>query len=224
MKRFGKLSALLLVAVMLLGLCACSSPEKELAGTWKCEMDMTEIANEAMAAELGDEFASNTSLKIPVTATFTEDKTYTLSVDLDAAEEAMLDWLSTLSEPVTEYLYQMSEAEGMTREDVDAIILQTYGVSVSDMVESMLDEMAADFSIEDVLGDDSEESGVFKAEDGKLYMAETEEDLNDNDYFTYTVSGSTLTLESAEGDEASELFASSDYDMESLFPLVFKKQ
>ena len=102
----------------------------------------------------------------------------------------------------------------------DAAFEQSTGSSVSDYVAeqiSQLDEESLLSSLEE-----DEESGVYKAADGKLYFEEQEADFSEEDYVSYTLEGGKLTFTSVTGD-AMDLQSLSEM-LGDLFPMVFTKQ
>ena len=116
--------------------------------------------------------------------------------------------------------YKTAEESGLSREDYDAAFEQSTGSSVSDYVAeqiSQLDEESLLSSLEE-----DEESGVYKAADGKLYFEEQEADFSEEDYVSYTLEGGKLTFTSVTGD-AMDLQSLSEM-LGDLFPMVFTKQ
>ena len=109
---------------------------------------------------------------------------------------------------------------GPLSKDFDAAFEQSTGSSVSDYVAeqiSQLDEESLLSSLEE-----DEESGVYKAADGKLYFEEQAADFSEEDYVSYTLEGGKLTFTSVTGD-AMDLQSLSEM-LDDLFPMVFTKQ
>ena len=132
----------------------------------------------------------------------------------DVAGAGESTW-ATASTPI-----KTAEESGLSREDYDAAFEQSTGSSVSDYVAeqiSQLDEESLLSSLEE-----DEESGVYKAADGKLYFEEQEADFSEEDYVSYTLEGGKLTFTSVTGD-AMDLQSLSEM-LGDLFPMVFTKQ
>ena len=70
--------------------------------------------------------------------------------------------------------------------------------------------------------EEDDESGVYKAADGKLYFEAQEADFSEEDYVSYTLEGGKLTFTSVTGD-AMDLQSLSEM-LGDLFPMVFTKQ
>lgn len=215
MKHFARMAALLLTVVMLLGLCACSSPEKKLIGTWESELDMTQVMNEAMGelmAEVGGtDMEIDATMSARLEYTFNEDKTYSVTVDADAMAESMTNYMTDIKGVLVEYLYQTFEAQGLSREDADTALQAQAGCTAAELIDLLLSQV--DFT-EMIDTEEMTQTGVYKVEDGKIFMAETEEDFDDGVYLTYTVDGSTMSLTGDEGDPLGfEDFGDSVYPM-----------
>ena len=171
-----KITAFLLALVMALSLAACGSKDdsKQLVGTWQCALDLTEKMDEEMAANLGTEYTSEVPVSLYLTTVFNEDGTFSMSPDLDATTESLNAYIQALKPALVELLYKEAEDRGMTRDEFDSV-LALFDVStlLSD-VESELD------------------SGKYKLEDGRLYLAETDGSFTQADSIGCTVSGSTM--------------------------------
>ena len=101
---------------------------EEIVGTWSVKISVSEemLGMEGMNIE-----------NIPVIFTFNADGEVTLGFADDAAtivEEQMLDLM-------VDMVYAELEAQGMTREDIDAVFEQAYGSSVLDYMVAALEEM-----------------------------------------------------------------------------------
>ena len=171
-----KITAFLLALVMALSLAACGSKDdsKQLVGTWQCALDLTEKMDEEMAANLGTEYTSEVPVSLYLTTVFNEDGTFSMSPDLDATTESLNAYIQALKPALVELLYKEAEDRGMTRDEFDsALALFDVSTLLSD-VESELD------------------SGKYKLEDGRLYLAETDGSFTQADSIGCTVSGSTM--------------------------------
>ena len=155
-----------------------------------------------------------------IVLTLGEDGTYSMQADKEATVTALHTYLQGCGSAIEAALYKTAEESGLSREDFDAAFEQSTGSSVSDYVAeqiSQLDEESLLSSLEE-----DEESGVYKAADGKLYFEEQEADFSEEDYVSYTLEGGKLTFTSVTGD-AMDLQSLSEM-LGDLFPMVFTKQ
>ena len=186
-----KITALLLALVMALSLAACGSKDdsKQLVGTWQCALDLTEKMDEEMAASLGTEYTSEVPVSLYLTTVFNEDGTFSMSPDLDATTESLNAYIQALKPALVELLYKEAEDRGMTRDEFDSALADS-GLTV----ESQVDSVLALFDVSTLLSDVESElnSGKYKLEDGRLYLAETDGSFTQADSIGCTVSGSTM--------------------------------
>ena len=186
-----KITALLLALVMALSLAACGSKDdsKQLVGTWQCALDLTEKMDEEMAANLGTEYTSEVPVSLYLTTVFNEDGTFSMSPDLDATTESLNAYIQALKPALVELLYKEAEDRGMTRDEFDSALADS-GLTV----ESQVDSVLALFDVSTLLSDVESElnSGKYKLEDGRLYLAETDGSFTQADSIGCTVSGSTM--------------------------------
>ena len=186
-----KITALLLALVMALSLAACGSKDdsKQLVGTWQCALDLTEKMDEEMAANLGTEYTSEVPVSLYLTTVFNEDGTFSMSPDLGATTESLNAYIQALKPALVELLYKEAEDRGMTRDEFDSALADS-GLTV----ESQVDSVLALFDVSTLLSDVESEldSGKYKLEDGRLYLAETDGGFTQADSIGCTVSGSTM--------------------------------
>ena len=165
-----KITAFLLALVMALSLAACGSKDdsKQLVGTWQCALDLTEKMDEEMAANLGTEYTSEVPVSLYLTTVFNEDGTFSMSPDLDATTESLNAYIQALKPALVELLYKEAEDRGMTRDEFDSALADS-GLTV----ESQVDSVLALFDVSTLLSDVESEldSGKYKLEDGRLYLA-----------------------------------------------------
>lgn len=198
-----KLLAILLAVVMVLGLAACnSSGETTIVGIWKGEMDV--------GAVLAALIQQDVDQKIPCKMIFEFSPEGKLTTKMD--EESAKKAVDAMVDVMIDMIRDMYAEEGG---DLDAE-LAAEGMSVEDLKNQYREEM----DLDDMLGDASEDS-YYKFENGKIYVADEKEDLEEGDYDTCyiaTLSGNKLTITDIEtdGELASEA-------LPGVFPLVFKK-
>ena len=196
MKRIASLALVLVMIVALFAGCAASATDQEkLVGTWKGEMDMTE----ALKGELGDELEGfeMSDFKVTVVFNFTEEGTYTMSLDEASVQQAMDGLIA-----------------GMTLED----LLAASGMSMEDMMKMIKEELEG----QDLVGEmveDAKAEGKYQAKDGKLHLSEgKDEDIDEAVYDTYTLEGDVLTLTATYGADEEEADM-----MKSVYPIILKK-
>lgn len=219
MKKWQKLSAILIALVLMLSLVACgASEEKQLVGTWTTELDISSAINDQLAAlQLGS--TPDVALIMPMVLTLKEDNTYTFSADADKFADSFTDYMEAYKDILKDAMYAEGESSNMTRDEFDAAMAEMYGMNVPDYIDAMFEQMNLE-SMFDGLEDEMTETGVWKAADGKLFIEEAEADFSDDNYVSYKLDGSKLTFESVTGDtlDLDEL-----EDMGISLPLVFSK-
>lgn len=200
---------------------AAAAGKSDLPGTYKIDLDLAPALNSAMTQlGLAEEDLADLTLPVPYTLTLGEDGTYSMQADKEATVTALHTYLQGAAPPLRRRSTRPPRNPGLSREDFDAAFEQSTGSSVSDYVAeqiSQLDEESLLSSLEE-----DEESGVYKAADGKLYFEEQEADFSEEDYVSYTLEGGKLTFTSVTGD-AMDLQSLSEM-LGDLFPMVFTKQ
>ena len=221
MKHVKSLALCLLALALVLALAGCGGGKSDLPGTYKIDLDLAPALNSVMTQlGLAEEDLADLTLPVPYTLTLGEDGTYSMQADKEATVTALHTYLQGCGSASEAALYKTAEESGLSREDYDAAFEQSTGSSVSDYVAeqiSQLDEESLLSSLEE-----DEESGVYKAADGKLYFEEQEADFSEEDYVSYTLEGGKLTFTSVTGD-AMDLQSLSEM-LGDLFPMVFTKQ
>ena len=223
MKNVKRIAALLLALVMVFALCACSDSgsgkdkdkdekvEKKtdaelIVGTWETEMSMTDYYGDDMGELEGMEaYFDFDKIKITMTFEFEEDGTYTMSVDGDEAEIKAI-----LRDGCEKLINDMLEGTGYTLEDAAA----EEGMTADEYLDALMEESFGSGDLIDV----DDELGEYKVKNGKLYLVEDGDELDEGDYFEYKLKGDKLTLvaeyEDGETTEASD----------TIFPLDFVRK
>ena len=218
MKRsIGKIVGILLIVSMLLAFAGCgnskSGDKEQFVGTWKAELDMTDLFNEGLKQEIAqedEEMASYFDIEhfgFTVIFKFNEDDTYTTEID-DASLNASMDAMKAcVRDGMMAYFEDMiAEYElDMSVEDM----LEASGISIEDIIEEGL---SADM-FDDVLAE-LEMHGNWKAENGKLYTTETVNDkIDKNSYELYEITSEGIKLSLVDPTE----------DETGIFPMLLKK-
>ena len=220
MKNVKRIAALLLALVMVFALCACSDSgsgkdkdkdEKKtdaelIVGTWETEMSMTDYYGDDMGELEGMEaYFDFDKIKITMTFEFEEDGTYTMSVDGDEAEIKAI-----LRDGCVKLINDMLEGTGYTLEDAAA----EEGMTADEYIDALMEESFGSGDLIDV----DDELGEYKVKNGKLYLFDEGDELDEGTYYEYKLKGDKLTLvaeyEDGETTEASD----------TIFPLDFVRK
>ena len=221
MKNVKRIAALLLALVMVFALCACSDSgsgkdkdekvEKKtdaelIVGTWETEMSMTDYYGDDMdELESMEAYFDFDKIKITMTFEFEEDGTYTMSVDGDEAEIKAI-----LRDGFEKLLNDMLEGTGYTLEDAAA----EEGMTADEYLDALMEESFGSGDLIDV----DDELGEYKVKNGKLYLFDEGDELDEGTYYEYKLKGDKLTLvaeyEDGETTEASD----------TIFPLDFVRK
>ena len=221
MKNVKRIAALLLALVMVFALCACSDSgsgkdkdekvEKKtdaelIVGTWETEMSMTDYYGDDMGELEGMEaYFDFDKIKITMTFEFEEDGTYTMSVDGDEAEINAI-----LRDGFEKLMNDMLEGTGYTLEDAAA----EEGMTADEYLDALMEESFGSGDLIDV----DDDTGEYKVKNGKLYLFDEGDELDEGTYYEYKLKGDKLTLvaeyEDGETTEASD----------TIFPLDFVRK
>lgn len=180
-----------------------------LLGTWETTWNVADAFNEGMAEEpeMG-EYVKIESFSVPLTFTFNENGTYTLGIDQETLQSSLETVREELREGYTKYFEHMLEAEdpGTTVED--------YLASMEMTMDDLLDIAMLGFEF---MGEMYDFTAEWKAEDGKLYLGNEGEEIDETEYITYELTDSELTLK--------ELFTENIFSTfsEDMFPMVLTK-
>lgn len=239
MKKFRSLIALLLAAVMLLCFAGCSAKEifpnaepvaeetdnDKAVGTWVCAMDMTEMMNNELTAQFAqmgfnDLELPEEKLNVYIAFDFEDDKTFVLYVDEDKTIDSMKVYIDSMMDSLVEWMYAMFEDMGITREQADAAIQSQYGMGIEEYLDSQMAAAMDPEVLAEGFADIENLEGCYNFDDGKLYIADTEEELAETEeYATYTLDGDTLTIDEGNTNDAFAEFASLGIKL----PLVFER-
>ena len=197
MKNVKRIAALLLALVMVFALCACSGSGKDkdkdekvekktdaelIVGTWEAEMSMTDYYGDDMGELEGlEDYFDFDKIKITMTFEFEKDGTYTLSVDGDEAEIKAI-----LRDGFKKLLNDMLEGTGYTLEDAAA----EEGMTVDEYLDAMMEESFGSGDLIDV----DDDTGEYKVKNGKLYLFDEGDELDEGTYYEYKLKGDKLTM------------------------------
>ena len=230
MKNVKRIAALLLALVMVFALCACSDigsgkdknkddkvekVEKKtdaelIVGTWEATVDMGDYLNAEMAGEPGmaayAEYFDFSGVELTVNYEFDKDGDYVLTISMN---KELLE--KVFRNALQKVLEEAAAAEGYTLEELAA----EEGMTVEELLDAVMEE---GFDAEDFF-DDEAERGSYEIKDGKLYIFDRGDELDEDDYFEYKLKGDKLTLVAEYED--GEL---SDESEAELYPMDFVRK
>ena len=226
MKNVKRIAALLLALVMVFALCACSDSgsgkdkdkddkvekvEKKtdaelIVGTWEATVDMGDYINAEMAGEPGMEYFDFSGVEATLSYEFDEDGDYVLTISMN---KELLE--KVFRNAMQKILEEAAAAEGYTLEELAA----EEGMTVEELLDAAMEES---FDAENFF-DDETERGSYEIKDGKLYIFDRGDELDEDDYFEYKLKGDKLTLVAEYED--GEL---SDESEAELYPMDFVRK
>ena len=224
MKNVKRIAALLLALVMVFALCACSDSgsgkdkddkvekvEKKtdaelIVGTWEATVDMGDYLNAEMAGEPGMEYFDFSGVEATLSYEFDEDGDYVLTISMN--KEPLEKVFRNAMQKILE---EAAAAEGYTLEELAA----EEGMTVEELLDAAMEES---FDAENFFGDETER-GSYEIKDGKLYIFDRGDELDEDDYFEYKLKGDKLTLVAEYED--GEL---SDESEAELYPMDFVRK
>lgn len=215
------LITVLLIVSVLLSLAGCVNEREVLVGTWTASVDISAALNKQWD-ESGYDIAVDEKCEIYLQFVFEEDGSCGAYVELEATMESMETYFTSIRESLAEVFYGEAEKNGMTPEQFDEALLALGGSTVEDMCREITDQILN--GLEDSFEENEEIGlGFYRVEDGKLYIEDTEEELETTeDYAELKLDGNQLTM------NLQEAFDDADFDeMEELgmdmSELVFTK-
>ena len=170
-------------------------------------MSMTDYYGDDMGELEGMEaYFDFDKIKITMTFEFEEDGTYTMSVDGDEAEIKAI-----LRDGFEKLLNDMLEVTGYTLEDAAA----EEGMTADEYLDALMEESFGSGDLIDV----DDELGEYKVKNGKLYLFDEGDELDEGTYYEYKLKGDKLTLVAEYED--GEL---SDESEAELYPMDFVRK
>lgn len=223
MKKTRKILSLLLALVTVFALTACDGLNfagksgSEVVGEWVMEMDLAEALNEMMLAEIPDE-SLLPSAELPVYMTLELKSSGKCAITMEIQAE---DYMDELADNMVDYIYDMYAQNGMSKAEVDQAYEAENGTTIREECDNSI--KAALEELEENMADASK-NGYYKYDDGKLYFAEDEDDLEDKErYMVISLDDDELTVKKMVGDDLEDM----PEEMEELgveLPWTFEKQ
>lgn len=169
----------------------------ELLGTWETTFSYAAVIEEEL--EVDEEFAGfHEDFDLTVYLTFYDDNTFAMYIDEAETEPALKSYTESLARYSTDAMYDMFKDTGMSNEELDSMMEETFGMGLYDY---LIEELTSALTVEDLAGDFYED-GVYEVKGNRLYLGEYE--IDPNTYDIFTIKGNTLTLMIPEGSEVEE--------------------
>ncbi len=209
------LSIILLISMLATLFSGCSLFGDKLTGTWESEVDLTAFMMDGIKdslGETGDEIFSTLEvkdLKITSRITFNDDGSYEISADSDSVTAMIKSFIDQLVSGVSELFTMMAADKDIDNSSISEIIDGIRNILEKEYNEEAVAKIVQNFS----------KKGFFKASDGKLYTADTEEGLDSAGFEAYELNDNTLTLNKGEGYE--DVYSEA---ISSLYPLVYTRK
>lgn len=201
-----KIFALSLVLVLILSLFA-GCGKNPLIGKWEGKADMTEAMVNLMKEQLGSEYEIDPDpIYIYCTIALNEDGTYAIEVDKDKTMESIMTIVDSMKDIIKEEIYKGAEAQGISREDADAVLESSLGMSIDEYIDSNMGDIENNSDLE---MPDFNETGTFEIKDSTLTL-HPEDDEDETITFKLDGSKLTLTFELAQMDLDDDTFAGMD--------------
>lgn len=184
--------------------------DKELIiGDWECEIDITDMMADAfLSADGMDEYAEYFDIKdlsFNMIMSFDEDGTCSMALDKASMEECIDD---LMNQAIDGMVAMMEDMTGMSLADMAA----ASNVSEDDFKAQLKTTLTQEANLgDDLFGDLESEETEYEIKDGKIYLGEDET-------MTYELSKNELTITEIDAE------SDSDFDLEDLLPLEFKRK
>jgi hypothetical protein len=139
--------------------------ENALAGSWSSKVV---VDAEKMEMENVD-----ASMECFINMELNDDMTYQITIDQEALAASIQQFLEAIKGNLAEMTYKELEAQGLTREQVDEMILQAYGMTM----EELCAQMAEEIDIDEIMAEYQEllpVSGTYRVEGNMLYITQTD--------------------------------------------------
>ena len=212
-----KISVLLCVAMLLSLLVGCGGGD-DLTGVWEANIDVSETIGGSIAEEMSKsmpELKENldfSGLTLVIRTTFNEDGTYTSVVTEESFDAMMNAAAKKATDGFTAYITAL-----MSELKIDMDIKDILGLQEGETLEQRI---KSQFKAEDFkrIIESNAQSGVHKAEDGKLYTADNFENISSDKYETYELDGDELVLTGSQGMEENTTSI-----MAKVYPITYKK-
>ena len=209
-----KVISLLLVVVMLCAvLTGCGNQEaKALVGTWKADLDMSELMSQQMGSDMA-EYVTLNDVVFTMVLSFDDEGVFEVALDEASVNAALEKVLQSVKDGTYAMLQDQMDEMGLDMSVEEA--LEASGTDLDTVMAEVEAQMDLSAMAEQVISE-TNGTGNFEAEDGKLFMSAGLDYKPDPAcYEVYTLEGDVLTLLEYVGDDSSAF--------NGLYPLVFHK-
>lgn len=195
--------------------------EELLIGEWLYKADLGEIMDLTMAATLGDPtLTAGLPVYMDITFSFANDGKSVMSVKVD--QESFTAYMNAMADKMVDFMYATYEAQGISRNDLDAAILAETGMSLKDAMKAEMDA-----SLDGAMDEMEQTTNlVYKVDSEKkvIYIGEDQAALDSAaEGMNYKLEGTTLTVSDIFGDNIEDAKESLEaFGME--LPWTFEKQ
>ena len=216
MTKLKRITAVLLVVIFAVSLCACS-PGNPLAGKWNYNLKFNDIiesyvknsinsADESQKAMYEELYKAFDDCDVMLTMEFNNDKSFKLAIDEDSAQASIVK----IKENMKTAIPNAFKAMGMSDE-----VFEKYLKSQNKTVEDLVNQFTEEFSV-DQLTKGVGASGNYELEDNKLFLFSGDERVDAN-YCEVEIKGNELSITKVNG--TVEGFKS----VENILPMKFTK-
>ncbi len=216
MTKLKRITAVLLVVIFAVSLCACS-PGNPLTGKWNYNLKFSDIvdsyvknsiqsADESQKAMYEELYKAFDDCDVMLTMEFNNDKSFKFAVDDESAKSA----IEKIKENMKTAIPNAFKAMGMSDE-----VFEKYLKSQNKTVEDLVNQFTEEFSV-DQLTKGVGASGNYELEDNKLFLFSGDERVDAN-YCDVEINGSELSITKVNG--TVEGFKS----VENILPMKFTK-
>ncbi|MCQ2354393.1 MAG: hypothetical protein MJ102_04715 [Clostridia bacterium] len=190
--------ALALIAVMLLGVCACGNEAKKkdpIIGSWECEYDATDATLDDFENAFGYTPDIDDKFLISMYFELNEDGSFELGVDRKATLKSQDKVIDALLDELVDMYYRQMEAEGYSKEQAEQASVAAYGCGIREYFEQIIEKAQEK-------NEDNEYvlEGYYRIKDGKIELSEDEDDFDDAIVLKYELKGDKLTIKSISGE------------------------
>ncbi len=166
--------------------------EDTLVGAWSCKLivDSRKMELEGVDA----------SLECYIEAEFREDMTYLITVDRDALQDSVEQFVADVQDDLVQTAYQQYLQQGFTKEQVDAMIQDQLGMTLQEMSQLMLEKIDVQEMIAEYW-DMLPTAGTYREDGEILYITQPDGDGGFEEVaFSYELKNGKLRLSSEDED------------------------
>lgn len=213
MKKFTVITSFLLIVIMTVTLAACTvtSSSAGILGNWKSTFDIGKIASampmdssvESMKGMYESIMKAYDGVSVDIRFDLTEDKKAKMYFDEASAEKVK----SKIKENLKGLLPELFKSFGV---DDYKSALEGMGLSEDQFIDNNLNSIDLSQNFE----------GTYKVDGNKLYLTQSGEEENTDNYFVFEQNGNELKITDAQGSGTAMI---SSEIKDALLPLVFTR-